>query len=49
MRGGVLIAEQLQRLDQLVGIDDFIVRALPIALSGSDGAPARIVAETADR
>lgn len=48
MSGGVLIAEQLQRLDQLVGVEDFVVRALPMALAGSDGAPARIVAETAD-
>lgn len=45
MRGDVLIAEQLQGLGQLVGVDDFVVRAMPIALAGSDGAPARIVAE----
>lgn len=49
MNGGVLIAEQLQTLDQLAGLEDFVVRALPIALEGSDGAPARIVAETVDR
>jgi kynurenine formamidase len=41
---GVLIAEHLNRLDQVVG-RRFRAYALPIPIVGSDGAPARIVAE----
>jgi kynurenine formamidase len=41
---GVLIAEHLNRLDQVTG-RRFRAYALPIPIVGSDGAPARIVAE----
>jgi kynurenine formamidase len=41
---GVLIAEHLTRLDQVVG-RRFRAYAFPIPIVGSDGAPARIVAE----
>lgn len=41
---GVLIAEHLNRLDQVVG-RRFRAYAFPIPIVGSDGAPARIVAE----
>lgn len=41
---GVLIAEHLNRLDQVAG-RRFRAYALPIPIVGSDGAPARIVAE----
>jgi len=41
---GVLVAEHLNRLDQVVG-RRFRAFALPIPIVGSDGAPARIVAE----
>lgn len=47
MRGGVLITEQLRGLDQLEGAGEFQLSAIPIALTGSDGAPARVIAETA--
>jgi len=43
--GGVLIAEQLRGLDQVAG-RRFHLTALPIALTGSDGAPARVIART---
>jgi len=45
MAGGVLIAEQLRGLDQVAG-RRFHLTALPIALTGSDGAPARVIART---
>lgn len=48
MRGGVLITEQLSGLGQLADVREFRLSAIPIALTGSDGAPARVVAETAD-
>lgn len=48
MRGGVLVTEQLSGLGQLAGVSEFRLSAMPIALTGSDGAPARVVAETAD-
>jgi kynurenine formamidase len=41
---GVLVAEHLNRLDQVAG-RRFRAYALPIPIVGSDGAPARIVAE----
>jgi kynurenine formamidase len=41
---GVLISEHLNRLDQVAG-RRFRAFALPIPIVGSDGAPARIVAE----
>jgi kynurenine formamidase len=41
---GVLIAEHLNRLDQVVG-RRFRAYAFPIPIVGSDGAPARVVAE----
>jgi arylformamidase len=44
MQGGVLITEQVVRLDR-VKDRPFRLHALPIALTGSDGAPARVVAE----
>ncbi|WP_270889228.1 cyclase family protein [Pedococcus sp. 5OH_020] len=44
MEGGVLITEQLTGLDLIRG-RRFRLYALPIALAGSDGAPARVVAE----
>jgi kynurenine formamidase len=44
MQGGVLITEQVARLDLLRGLP-FRLYALPIALAKSDGAPARVVAE----
>lgn len=44
MGGGVLITEQLVRLDKVVG-KRFRLHAFPIALTGSDGAPARVIAE----
>ncbi|HEX7963097.1 MAG TPA: cyclase family protein [Candidatus Saccharimonadales bacterium] len=43
LHGGVLVAENLANLDQLVG-KDFTVYALPIKLD-IDAAPARIIAE----
>lgn len=42
--GGVLITEQVVRLDLVQG-KRFRLHALPIALAGADGAPARVVAE----
>lgn len=48
MRGGVLITEQLSGLGQLADVREFRLSAIPIALTGSDGAPARVIAETAD-
>ena len=44
MKGGVLVTEQVVRLD-LLRNRRFRLHALPIALAGSDGAPARVVAE----
>lgn len=44
MGGGVLITEQVVRLDLVQG-KRFRLFAMPIALTGSDGAPARVVAE----
>jgi kynurenine formamidase len=44
MEGGVLITEQVTRLDLIRG-RRFRLHALPIALARSDGAPARVVAE----
>ena len=44
MGGDVLITEQVVRLDRVEG-KRFRLHALPIALTGSDGAPARVVAE----
>jgi kynurenine formamidase len=41
---GVLVAEHLNRLDQVAG-RRFNAYALPIPIVGSDGAPARIVAD----
>lgn len=41
---GVLIAEQVANLGQLVGTE-FQVQVTPLPLFGSDGAPARIIAE----
>lgn len=46
MRGNVLITEQLCGLGQLEGVGEFRLSAIPIALTGSDGAPARVIAET---
>lgn len=48
MRGDVLITEQLSGLGQLADVREFRLSAIPIALTGSDGAPARVIAETAD-
>jgi arylformamidase len=47
MQGGVLIAEQVARLDLVRG-KRFRLLALPIPLAKSDGAPARVVAELHD-
>jgi kynurenine formamidase len=44
LRGGALIAEHAANLDQVVG-HRFSLWALPIPIVGSDGAPARIVAD----
>jgi len=44
IKGGVLITEQAAHLD-LLRARRFRLHALPIALAGSDGAPARVVAE----
>lgn len=44
MEGGVLITEQVRGLNEIRG-RPFRLHALPIALTGSDGAPARVVAE----
>jgi arylformamidase len=44
MQGGVLITEQVTRLNMVRG-RRFRLHALPIALAKSDGAPARVVAE----
>lgn len=47
LQGGVLITEQVARLDLLRG-QRFRLYALPIALAKSDGAPARVIAELGD-
>jgi kynurenine formamidase len=44
IKGGVLITEQVAHLEQLRACR-FRLYALPIALAGSDGAPARVIAE----
>src|SRR5262249_55795933 len=44
LRGGVLIAEHAVNLEEVVG-ERFVLWALPIPIVGSDGAPARIVAQ----
>jgi kynurenine formamidase len=48
IKGGVLITEQVAHLE-LVRARRFRLHALPIALAGSDGAPARVVAEVQER
>lgn len=44
IRGGILITEQVAHLD-LLRARRFRLYALPIAIAGSDGAPARVFAE----